>query len=348
MGCSALRAVVVFGLSVCAAVAAMGQSAVPPPTFGPFVPGAGGFQWTTVGAPGNAAWNGTPFVPDGASQRIQGRGSVAYAFNISRTELTIGQWSEFLNTMFRGPRAAANIAVFDEIEGRAPLSRAGATPLGIIFDDGPIRPTSAVAAVSPMYELGWRQAALYCNWLHNNRTNDANLIRTGAYNSNTWGQEGAPTPTITDEAARMPGARFWIPSLDEWMKASFYDPNRYGANQGGWWTNGMSGDFVPVYGPPGVGQYGAPDLVNWPVGQYPGSQSPWGLLDVVGGVQEWTEERNSSSRFFATGWLGSVVNPGIGYFDGVGVRVASIVPTPTTMSVVGAFMVWGTLRRRVS
>ena len=146
----------------------------------------------------------------------------------------------------------------------------------------------------------------------------------------------------------MPGARFWIPSLDEWMKASFYDPNRYGANQGGWWTNGMSGDFVPVYGPPGVGQYGAPDLVNWPVGQYPGSQSPWGLLDVVGGVREWTEEIHEGGRHLYSGSLGSVGPRDISFFDGSGLRIASLVPSPTTASVVGAFMVWSLRRRRVS
>ena len=42
----------------------------------------------------------------------------------------------------------------------------------------------------------------------------------------------------------------WIPTQDEWMKAAHYDPNRYGAGQGGWWLYSHRSDVAPVPGVP--------------------------------------------------------------------------------------------------
>lgn len=104
----------------------------------------------------------------------------------------------------------------------------------------------------------------------------------------------------------MPGARFWIPSGDELHKATYYDPNKEGDGQGGWWAYGNSSDTAPIPGDPalggetnaGVDQAGFGLEQEWPegqfrpldVGSYPGEQSPWGLLDGAGGGAEWTEE----------------------------------------------------------
>src|SRR5690606_10906951 len=67
---------------------------------------------------------------------------------------------------------------------------------------------------------------------------------------------------------------------------------------GGWWeySNGTKTPYV--YGPPSIGEANAgwddrdfpgqnPGMV--PLGAYPDVMSPWGLLDVAGGMHEWTE-----------------------------------------------------------
>ncbi len=88
------------------------------------------------------------------------------------------------------------------------------------------------------------------------------------------------------------------------MKAAFYDPDRNGAGEGGWWTYSNGSDQPFVYGPPGVLVNGQPATANagWtsfgypglnpyavPLGAYQSVMSPWGLFDVAGGTSEWTE-----------------------------------------------------------
>ena len=53
------------------------------------------FQWRTVGAPGNRATNSTenPFPPDPSLAAI---GSVSYGYRMSRTEVTVSQWKDFV------------------------------------------------------------------------------------------------------------------------------------------------------------------------------------------------------------------------------------------------------------
>jgi len=89
------------------------------------------------------------------------------------------------------------------------------------------------------------------------------------------------------------------------MKAAFYDPDRNGDGQGGWWTYSNGSDQPFVYGPPGVLVNGQPATANagWsgdthpgfspyavPLGAYTDVTSAYGLFDVAGGTSEWTEQ----------------------------------------------------------
>lgn len=144
--------------------------------------------------------------------------------------------------------------------------------------------------------------------------------------------------------------------------AGFYDPNRNGQGQGGWWHYGTGSDTFPVYGPPGVPGNEANAIwegTNFseflvPVGSYE-PQSPWGLFDVAGGVTELTEGVSpigyprfrwavGSSAGDAGGvdFLGSVLTvfPGSA---GYGLRIASAVPSPSAAML---FVVAGWFRSR--
>lgn len=252
-------------------------------------------DWVTIGAPGNAPFTG-PF-PFG-SEIMNGRGGVAYEYRIARTEVSTSQWLEFVNTfstqadfpshLFGTPSFIWGPANW----GAVPDSSYSGPGFRYRLEDHP------QAGDRPVGGIGWRDAAIYCNWLHNGKGADPASFMTGAYDATTFGQIIPPEGPliITDDTTRLPGARYFLPTLDEWAKAAYYDPHRHGPGQGGWWLYPHRSDSPPLPGPPGQGETSAgyvpaEFLGEWdiPLGAYPDSVSPWGLLDTSGGAKEWTE-----------------------------------------------------------
>jgi hypothetical protein len=226
-------------------------------------------------------------------------------------------------------------------------------------------------------------AAMYCNWLHNGGAAAAgpggvvpreNFL-DGAYDVSTFGYTGT---VFTDQWAHHPGARYWIPTWDEHLKASHYDP-ALNNDAGGWWRYNISSDTAPVYGPPVVMVNGQPTQANglWdssdfpgfspfniPLGAYASVQSPWGLFDTAGGTAEWTEEVILTNGFFPTarvfdgsawasdGTFADLVNrrggdaPSFSFYD-LGFRVASSVPSPGSSALeIGLLLTLSQRRRR--
>jgi formylglycine-generating enzyme required for sulfatase activity len=242
------------------------------------VPPSYGFDFVTIGGLGN------PGNPGGPNGELVGRGGVDYAFRISKLEITSSQWLEFLNT----------------------YSGALHDPYNFMFVQGGFEPDpnytgpglrwrllSPQSGDWPVFGLSWRNAARYCNWLHNQKVPTLAALDSGAYDTSTWGS--GPGGTFLDQHEHLPGAKYWIPTLDEWIKAAYWDPNRYGAGQGGYWLYPNSSDQPLSTGAPGQGQTSAgllgpvPDPGHVPLGAYPTEVSPWGLLDLSGGGGEWTE-----------------------------------------------------------
>ena len=277
------------------------------PTGGPSGgPDPSGIEFATIGAVGNAPWTG--------GGRLNNRGSVNYEYKIGKYEVTTAQWAEFFNAAFDRP---AN----ERIQHVQPPSFWGGsatqptTPGGLRWQVPTGNEMRAVGGIT------WRIAAIYCNWLHNDKRTDRAAFLSGAYDVNTFGY----TPggqLFTDQLTRSPGAKYWIPSDSEWVKASHYDPNRLNQDgtTGGWWRYSNSSDILPTYGPPGVnvllGTQTGPDPngplaqanSNWDDFRFPGYNpfttplgayavtTPWGLLDAAGGTSEWTER-----AFFSLG-----------------------------------------------
>lgn len=245
-----------------------------------------GINFVTVGAPGNSGYDREdPFG------RTTGRGSVPYEFRIGRTEITTAQYVDFVNTYLGRPQPF--LVNPPTIWGAdRDLSYTGP---GFRFRVLPGQ------ANLPVLGISWRDAARFCNWLHNDRQPTIEAISRGAYDTSTFGRNAEGD--YTDQARRSDGARFWIPSLDEWLKAAHYDPNKNGAARGGWWLSSNGSDVQPIPGPPpafgGTGQTSAGLAADvglgifyrrLPVGSYPSTLSPWGLLDTSGSGSEWIEE----------------------------------------------------------
>lgn len=232
------------------------------------------FQWATIIDVNNPAYGGGPLG------ELSGRGSVPYEYRISRLELTSAQFLEFVNTFWES--------------AQIPLPYWFIGSSGILFDlQGPyqLRDDLPSAGMIPVIGLNWRVSAMYCNWLHNGKSSDLDSLQGGAYDVSTFGTN--PDGTFTDQITRSPGAKFWIPSLDEWIKAAHYDPDRYGPGEGGWWLYPNSSDMPLIPGPPGFGQTSGGQFIGSeyvPLGAYGRQLSPWGLWDASGGAAEWTEE----------------------------------------------------------
>jgi formylglycine-generating enzyme required for sulfatase activity len=244
-----------------------------------------GIDFVTIGATYGGA--GNPAYQSGIpNEPVNGRGSVNYQYNIGRMEVTTAQWVEFFNAAFDRPQADwIPFVIPPDFWGA--VATAPTTPGGLRWS------VPAGNALRPVGDISWRMAAIYCNWLCNDKSLDRSAFLNGAYDVSTFTSIGG---IFQDQFAHTPGAKYWIPTWDEWLKAAHFDPNKANpdGSTGGWWQYGNTSDTAPVYGPPGTGEANAgfqsPNPFTIPLGAYPSVQSPWGLLDVAGGTSEWTED----------------------------------------------------------
>ncbi|MBL9000081.1 MAG: SUMF1/EgtB/PvdO family nonheme iron enzyme, partial [Phycisphaerae bacterium] len=286
---------------------------------------------------------------------VTGRGSVPYEYRLGRTEVTTAQWMEFYNAFYgRVPH------VFLPVRWGALDRGAGQNPRFVLS-------TAPGAANFPVSGPTWRASAMFCNWLHNDKRTDIAAVMNGAYDVSTFGYQGN-TDIFTDQFAHHPDARYWIPTLDEWIKGGFYDPDYGGTGVGGWWWNTPARTNVPlIHGPPGVGQsnsaFSLPDGGEYriPLGSYPDVQSPWGLLDMAGATSEWSETVRTVDgiryrRVMGSHWTDSDIGLDAAYAVGgefpnlpdlyYGLRVAAAVPSPGSWLGLVAAGAWCLRRRR--
>lgn len=114
----------------------------------------------------------------------------------------------------------------------------------------------------PVNYVSFRDAARYCNWLHNGRPKDTPSSRTtedGAYTLKAGSGE--------DPMKRNSGARYFVPSENEWYKAAYFDPNKLSYQL-------FVGDSTK---PLKVGEASGSD------------QSSFGVEQMNDGIWEWTE-----------------------------------------------------------
>lgn len=294
------------------AAAAMVSSALAVPNYG--------LDFVTIGDPGNPHT-----VPGVDHQGPRPIGGVDYEYRLTRTEITSSQQFEFLQAYDPFMNAVDRRAWGDVSYSLGQWRLAPG-------DD------NKAARMSPRL---WMR---YANWLHNDKALSADAFESGAYDASTFGRD--ENGDLTDQMTRSPGARFWIPSLDEWTKGGYWDPNRFGEGEGGYWQYPNSTDEASIQDIPGVqeGDTNTGTGIRVDVGSFPTAQSPWGLLDYSGGEFE-VGERINDRRYLQLGsqWGGgdppraddlgsrsSEVPSGP-----IGLRLASVVPAPGT----GVFVV---------
>lgn len=267
-------------------------------------------------------------------------GAVSYEFYMGMYEVTAAQYTDFLNhKAATDPYGLYTANMWTHPEG-CKIERLG--------DDGSYNYRVASDWASrPVNFVSFWDACRFTNWLHNGQ--GAGSMENGAYPLNGYnGVDGR-------DIVRSPGARWFVPSEDEWYKAAYY---RAGGTNAGYYDYATRSDTAPSnqvvdpdpgnnanYRASGVYSIGAP-YYRTDAGRFTDSRSAYGAYDQTGNIAEWNDS------FFDTG-APRVIRGG-GYhqsanyvrstysnsFSGpaqesqyYGFRVASAVPEPSSLIV---------------
>jgi formylglycine-generating enzyme len=293
---------------------------------------------------------------DNAADSATGFGAVGYEYRIGKYEVTIGQYADFLNAVDADGANThglyhASMGTNGEVAGIGFSSGAAAGQKYSVIGT-PARPITYVS---------WFDAARFANWMHNGQGNGS--TESGAY-SLLGGQTSGTAPN------RNLGARFFLPTENEWYKAALYSP-LLNAGAGGYYTYATQADTAPgnVVGSSAnqanyyAGKYAVTQSTAYSAGQtyltdvgaFAGSASHYGTFDQNGNVWEWNDlagevglarglrggvwnaladSMRSSVRFAATASLGN---------DYYGFRLAGpmVVPEPSTYAMLLAGLACG-------
>jgi formylglycine-generating enzyme required for sulfatase activity len=172
----------------------------------------------------------------------------------------------------------------------------------------------------PVSFVGFDDAARFVNWMSNGQGNGD--TESGVYaktgNSATFGAF-----TMIHSAA----ATIWVPSMDEWYKAAYYDPT-LNSGSGGYWDYATRSDTAPsndyatatsanhanysVSGSYTLSPGGYPnDNALTDVGTFSASISYYGTYDQNGNVEEFianTSDSESQYYYMGGGWASTSTN----------------------------------------
>lgn len=217
--------------------------------------------------------------PDAAT----GKGAVPYNFRIGKFEVNNHQYAAFLNAVaIDDPHGLYDSNMTTSVHGG--IERTGS-------------PGDYVYAVKPgmghrpAVWVDFHDAVRFCNWLHHGQPagpQDGTTTEDGAYTL-------TPAAIADNTVTRNPGARFWLPSDDEWYKAAYHQPVDAGGDFGDYWRYPTRSNDAPYSEMPPGGANSANACCETgrlvtDVGAYLNSPSHYGTFDQAGNVQEWTEE----------------------------------------------------------
>jgi formylglycine-generating enzyme required for sulfatase activity len=218
-----------------------------------------------------------------------GYGSVADVYAIGKYEVTAGQYTAFLNAVAATDTYGLyNAKMWSDTRG-CKIQQSGS--LGSYSYS-----VAADRANAPVNFASWGDAARFMNWLHNDQRSGAQVMDTtedGAYHLN-----GATADAGLLAVARKEGAKFWIPTENEWYKAAYHQNDGVTGN---YWDYPTSSDSKPgrdladVTGNNANYKEGTPYPIlplyyTTEVGEFQNSDSPYGTFDQGGNVNEWNEE----------------------------------------------------------
>jgi len=291
------------------------------------------YQQVKVGNAGNANDTGGGLI-----------GAVAYDYQIGKYDVTIGQYTAFLNAVAKSDTYSLYNSSMVTNLNIAGISRTGGS--------GSYAYSVLGSANRPITYVSWWDSARFSNWMANGQPTGAQTSTTtenGAYNVNgaTTGNAVAKNATNPNTSA---APTFFIPNQNEWYKAAYYSPSLNSGSSGYYayatQSNTAPGNVVGilvnqanynngVFSVTQSGSYGNNQNYLTDVGAFSGSGSFYGTFDQSGNVYQWNDLDGApgSSRGLRGGdWYNGAFNvsssnsssldPSHGNYD-VGFRLAS-------------------------
>jgi hypothetical protein len=189
-----------------------------------------------------------------------GRGSVSYIYNIGKYEVS------------------RDVVIKASTAGGLGVTLGDMTSLG---GNGLNRAATSIS---------WNEAARIVNYLNTSLGYEpAYNFTSSGYNANITSWTSSYYGYNPSNVFRSSLAYFFLPSLDEWYKAAYYDPNKSGGP--GYWKYPTMSNTAPAYTSGGTtsgtavygGQTGPADITN------AGGLSAYGVMGLGGNVWEWAE-----------------------------------------------------------
>lgn len=247
---------------------------------------------------GHANNKADPYMDD--QNPILGLGHVHYAFELSKYSVTNEEYAEFLN----------GVAVEADPFGLYHPDMDTGVLGGIVRirrDRGYNYVVKDGYAKKPATYISWYRAARLANYYHYGKlaTGRSELGTTegtetqGAYDTQHFPSLDNPDAVQYNllPETRNIGARYWLPSNNEWYKAVYYDPSKFGRK---YWNYPTRSDNPPNNLPPPGDNNSAnymretlavgPPFYLTDVDAYPESISYFGISGAGGQVWEWLED----------------------------------------------------------
>jgi len=254
----------------------------------------------TVGNAGNAN--------DPATGNVYG--SVAYSYQIGKYDVTIGQYTDFLNAVAATDTYSlynASMATYLNAAGIAQNGSSGSYTYSMIAPSGTTPAGASSPGNRPITFVSWFDSARFANWMANGQPTGAQNSTTtenGAYNVNGATSGNAPAKNVTNPNTSA-APTFFIPTENEFYKAAFYSPV-LNSGSGGYYTYATQSNTAPgnqigsganqanynnnsLYSVTQSGNYSASQNYLTDVGAFSGSGSFYGTFDQSGNVWQWND-----------------------------------------------------------
>lgn len=245
------------------------------------------YDMVNVGNPGNA--NDTT-----------GYGAVNDLYSIGKYDVTIGQYTAFLNAVAATDTNSlynASMATDLNVAGISRSGSSGSFNYSVITNGGS-------SANRPITYVDWLDAARFANWMSNGQPtgapssttteNGAYDLTRGSYAKNSTNPNTGAAPT------------FFVPTENEWYKAAYYSPIKGGVGSPGYWSFATQSNSAPgnqVDGTANQANYvtgsgysvtqsptfSASQNYLTDVGAFSGSASYYGTFDQSGNVAQWND-----------------------------------------------------------
>jgi hypothetical protein len=244
-------------------------------------------------------------------------GGVNYSYQIGTYDVTIGQYTAFLNAVAATDTYSLYNADMANHPNAAGISRAGSSgsyTYSVIAPSG-ITPAGASSPGNrPITWVSWWDSARFSNWMANGQPSgaqDSTTTENGAYNVNGATSGNVPAKNVTNPNTSA-APTFFIPNENEWYKAAYYSPT-LNSGSGGYYAYATQSNTAPGnqiggtanqanYAPYPGGLYSVTQSDDHDggqnyltdVGAFSGSGSFYGTFDQSGNVFQWNDLNGTS------------------------------------------------------